>query len=358
MGRKKLKLVVLCATVGAALLGASSAAAWTVTMDANPKLKRTYGWTISKRVDKPALTLKAGESANVTYSVTVTPGAPVDSDWSVSGTMEMTEDPAIEVGSVVFRVIPAAANTPEILASHSCMPSTFPVDLGVAGLTCTYSASLPDASARRAWMRATTTDVPPGFRNVLTPFDFSAAEVELVDESVTVTDSMAGVLGTANAAGGAKTFTYTRKIGPFTTSQCGMKKVDNVASIRASDSGATASASASVNVTVTCAPPPCKDKGKDKKDKKHGWYGGDKSDKGGYDDECEDDEDDCRDHKGKDKDDDRDGKSSKGKGYGGHDDDDCRDDDRDDHDHDHDRDDDDKCRGDHKYRDGKGNGWR
>jgi hypothetical protein len=74
---------------------------------------------------------------------------------------------------------------------------------------------------------------------------------------------------------------------------------------------------------------------------------------------CDGKDDDCRDkhHKGKDRDDDK--GWSYGKSKGGHDDDDCRDDDRDDHDHDHDRDhDDDKCRGDHKYRDGKGGGWR
>ena len=56
-------------------------------------------------------------------------------------------------------------------------------------------------------------------------------------------------------------------------------------------------------------------------------------------------DDDCRDGKGK-----KDGMYSRGGG------DDC-DDDRDD-DHHHDEDDGDKCRGDHKYRDGKGSGWR
>jgi hypothetical protein len=349
MQRKKLKLVVLCATVGTALLAAASASAWTVTLDAQPSLKRTHSWKIEKKASKSSLTLKKGESATVGYSVTVSQvGAPVDSDWSVSGTLEMSEDPDITINSVVFRIEPEL-----IVASQSCMPVTFPVELGIEGLKCTYSAPLPDAGPRTTWMRATRGD--GGFRNARAAIDFSTATVNEVDECVTVTDSMAGALGTVCAADAPKTFTYTRTIGPF--SECGSKTVNNTAVYKGVDSAASGSASASVAVTVTCPPPPpppCKDK----KDK-YGWYGWGK---GGHDDDCrDDDDDDCRD-KGK-KDDDRDGKYGK-YGKGGHDDD-CRDHDRDDddrdhdHDRDHDRDhDDDKCRGDHKYRDGKGGGWR
>jgi hypothetical protein len=394
MGRKKLKLVVLCATVGTALLAASSASAWTVDMNAQPKLDRTHSWKIEKTVSKSSVTLKKGESTTVSYSVTVGPaGAPVDSNWSVSGTMEMNDDANITVNSVVFTIIPAApVNTPAIATTQSCVPVTFPVDLGIIGLTCAYSAALPDAADRRARMFATATedDGTAGVRNAFAPFSFATATVNEVDECVAVTDSMAGALGTVCAADVPKTFTYTRTVGPY--SECGSKTVNNTAMYKGSDSGASGTASASVAVTVTCSPPPpppCKDK-KDKD--KHGWYGWDK---GGHD-ECDDDDDDCRDKGKKDKDDkygksksgygghddddcrdhdddddcrdkgkkdkdDKDGKSGK-HGKDGHDDDDCRDDDRDDHDHDHDdhdRDhDDDKCRGDHKYRDGKGNGWR
>ena len=108
--------------------------------------------------------------------MTVTPTGSVDSDWSVSGIMEMSDDPDITIGSVVFKVIPSAGESyAEILASHSCMPATFPVELGLVGLECAYSAALPDASPRTAWMRAVVAD-PPGSRSVLTPFDFSARD--------------------------------------------------------------------------------------------------------------------------------------------------------------------------------------
>ena len=111
-------LSALVGVVAGAVL-VPSAWAWTVTMTAEPALKRTHSWKIEKSVSQPSVTLATGESKTVTYSVTVGPaGAPVDSDWSVSGTMEMNDDANITVNSVVFKVIPEApVNTPEILAS-------------------------------------------------------------------------------------------------------------------------------------------------------------------------------------------------------------------------------------------------
>jgi hypothetical protein len=137
------------------------------------------------------------------------------------------------------------------------MPMTFPVDLGIQGLECVYSASLPDAADRRARMFATATedDGDTGSRNALVPFGFDTATVNEVDECVDVTDSTAGPLGTVCAADAPKTFTYTTTIGPFGTDQCGEHTVDNTASYRTNDSGATGSASAAVKVTVVCEPP-------------------------------------------------------------------------------------------------------
>jgi hypothetical protein len=246
--RKLTKVLVLCAALGTALFVSSSALAWTVTMDAQPKLKRTYAWKIEKSVSESAVTLNAGETATVTYTVTATPTGSVDSNWSVSGLMEMSEDPDITIGSVIFRILPE-----EILATHSCMPSTFPVELGIEGLKCTYSAALPNANARTAWMRAVVSE-PTGFRNVLKPFTFANATVDEVDETVTVTDTMGGTLGTVNAADGPKTFTYTKTIGPYTAAQCGSTTIANTASFLTGDTGATGSADADVDVLIPCVP--------------------------------------------------------------------------------------------------------
>lgn len=252
-----MKLVALCATVGAALLTASVASAWTVDLTAQPSLKRTHSWKIEKSASTTAVTLKQGESTTVSYSVTVSPAAaPVDGDWAVSGTLEMSENEDITVGSVLFSVLPALVNSPAIAATHSCLPMTFPVDLGLTGLTCAYSAALPDASDRRAHMRAALTrdDGSTGSRTATVPFSFSTATVNEVDECVSVTDSMAGALGTVCAADAPKTFTYTKTIGPFM--ECGSKTVDNTAVYTANDSGTTGSARVSVAVTVTgCEPP-------------------------------------------------------------------------------------------------------
>ena len=256
MRQRKRALFLALATVALAAI-VPSAWAWTVTMTAQPALKRTHSWKIEKSAGVSSLTLKKGQSATVSYSVTVSPAAaPVDSDFSVSGTMEMTEDANITVNSVVFKILPEVANSPEILASHSCTPMAFPVDLGLQGLTCPYNAALPDDAARRGWLRATAVedDGSTGVRNAFAPFDFDTATVNEVDECVDVTDSMAGALGTVCAADAPKTFTYSTTIGPF--SECGSKTVNNTATFKAKDSGTMGSATDSIAVTVTdCEPP-------------------------------------------------------------------------------------------------------
>jgi hypothetical protein len=255
--QRKRALFLALATVALGVI-VPSAWAWTVTMTAEPALKRTHSWKIEKSASVSSLTLKKGQSATVSYSVTVGPnGAPVDSDWSVNGTMEMTDDANITVNSVVFTVIPEApVNTPAIPATHACEPMTFPVDLGIQGLKCTYSATLPDSVDRRARMFATATEDngDSGSRNSLVPFSFDTATVNDIDECVDVTDSMAGALGTVCAADAPKTFTYSTTVGPF--NDCGSKTVNNVASFKTNDSGAVGSASDSIAVTVTdCEPP-------------------------------------------------------------------------------------------------------
>ena len=202
------------------------------------------------------MTLAPGATANVTYTVTATPTGSVDSNWGVSGHITMLEemfpqpDPAPIVNTVNVTVHPD-----EVAAAVACVPSPFPVDLDTNSLNCDYSAPLPDASGpREAHMRPT--QVNGNVRNVKTAFDFSNPTVNLVDESVTVTDTMGGTLGTVNAADGPKTFTYTKTIGPYTAAQCGSKTVDNTATYTTVDSATAGSASAAVAVTVTCPPPP------------------------------------------------------------------------------------------------------
>ena len=252
------RLVALAAFV-VGVVAVPSAWAWTVTMDAQPALKRTHSWKIEKSVSQSSVTLKQGETATVSYSVTVGPaGAPVDSDWSVSGTMEMTDDPNITVNSVVFKVIPEApVNTPEILASHSCMPMTFPVDLGIAGLECVYSAALPNADARRAWMRATAVE-----DDGTTGRQERAAAIHL---RLCSRERGRRVRQRDRLDGGRPRHRLRRRRAEDVhlldddrpvRDECGSNTVNNTASFLTNDTGATGSSSASVNVTVVCEPPP------------------------------------------------------------------------------------------------------
>ena len=238
------RLLALLALAVAAFVAAPAASAWTVTMTAEPKLKRTYDWSIEKTVSESAVVLAPGQTTTVTYSVTVKNTATTDSDWSVGGVMEMSEDPDITIGSVAFKILPE-----EFPATHQCMPVTFPVYLGIEGLKCTYEAPLPDASDRTAWMRAVVS-IPVGGRSVLKPFSFANATVEHVDECVAVTDTMAGNLGTVCAGDAPKTFTYSKTIGGLT--ECGEHTVDNTAVFTTNDRGRTGSAEQSVGVTVLC----------------------------------------------------------------------------------------------------------
>ncbi len=244
MKKRTAVLIALSASLVVALAMVPSALGWSVTMTAQPSLTRTWDWTIEKSVSTSSVTVAPGETATVTYSVTVTPTGYTDSNWAVSGNVHMSEDPNIGIASL--RVL---INPDDILASQTCVPNPFPVELGVQGLDCDYSASLPDASGPRdAWMRAVSTE--GNFRNVHTAFDFSTATINEVDECVDVTDSLAGALGTVCAADGAHTFTYQGTIGPYR--ECGPRTVDNTATFVTKDTGATDSSSETVNVDVPC----------------------------------------------------------------------------------------------------------
>ena len=76
---------VALAAIAIGLVAVPAASAWTVTLTAKPHLKRTYSWQIEKSVDQPAVTLKAGETADVTYTVEAFLIGSVDSDWGVTG---------------------------------------------------------------------------------------------------------------------------------------------------------------------------------------------------------------------------------------------------------------------------------
>jgi hypothetical protein len=114
-----------------------------VTKTAQTSFKRTYTWTISKTADPACLTIQSG-TETVDYDIKLE-ATFIDSNWKVTGTITIYNPAPIDavitgVTDVVSLNIPATINLG---------PVTFPYTLGAGQtLTLTYSADLPDASAR------------------------------------------------------------------------------------------------------------------------------------------------------------------------------------------------------------------
>jgi hypothetical protein len=229
-----------------------------VTKTAATSLTRTWDWTINKSADPTALTLSAGQTHVVNYTVTVNAPKYTDSKWKVSGNISV-KNPA-PVGAMINNLSDIVSS--DIAASVNCSV-TFPYKLEAgATLNCTYTADLPDANARTNTATATIqnyntaadgTKSESGTTNYsgTANVDFSSAAITKVDECADVTDKFmdnaAVVLGTVCAADAPKTFAYSYTVGPFTTS--GIYPVRNVATLT-TGSGNTQTGSSTVTVTV------------------------------------------------------------------------------------------------------------
>jgi hypothetical protein len=229
-----------------------------VTKSVNTSLTRTYNWTIDKSADQSSLTLAPNQVFSpVNYSVKVD-ATPTDSDWGVSG--------LITVGA--SGPIPATINkisdvvSDAIQADVTCgveLPYTLDEYMSIE---CSYTAALPDAANRTNTATATLQNysydsemnaTPSGttdFSSVAEPVNFAGATVNKVDESIDVSDTYTGSLGTVTSGVDTipKTFTYSRTVGPYTAS--GDYTVDNTASFVTNDTEATGSDSWTVNVNV------------------------------------------------------------------------------------------------------------
>ncbi len=221
-------------------------------------LDRKFHWSIAKSVDKSSSTLQIGEAFSAFYVVGVD-ATSTDSNWSATGTISIVNSSTVpasllSVSDVVSVGINATVTCPIAL------PGTLPAS---STLVCEYAVSLPDASTRLNTAMATiqnysydpslaaTTTVTSGFIGTST-LDFASSTINLIDESITVSDSMQGALGVVTAGVDAlpKFFVYSRSIGPY--SVCGNYEVLNVASFVTNDTAATGTASQDVIVDVPC----------------------------------------------------------------------------------------------------------
>ena len=135
-------LVAPAAGIVAALATTPSAFGWTVDMTAQTSLKRTYQWKIEKSVTPTSVTLNAGETATVAYSVTSNTGS-TDSDWAVGGNVTFSMTRASRSAASRCSTPPGSNVLQNPGTVTSCSPSPFPVTL-VSGLVCGYLIGLPE----------------------------------------------------------------------------------------------------------------------------------------------------------------------------------------------------------------------
>jgi hypothetical protein len=219
----------------------------TVIKTATPTFTRTYGWGITKAVDK-TIVRQVGGSATFNYTVTASQTGVTDSAWAVTGTITVSNPndwqavPLLSVSDslssgescdVTIDLSPIAANGTRA-GTYSCPPLASGAS-GVNTVTVGWdavAASTPSGSATNTADYAFTTPTTK------------------VNETINVTDSYAGALGTVTANDSApfasQAFTYSRTV-PVPANTC--QDYPNTATIV--ETGATASQSVRVCGAVT-----------------------------------------------------------------------------------------------------------
>jgi hypothetical protein len=224
-----------------------------VTKTAATYYERAYRWSIDKSATDSAFSLAPGQSKTVNYSVVVTNTGADDRDFSVSGTITITNQKDVDATITSVTDVTDFGPADQIVCA-------LPVTLHHVGdtLTCTYTQALTGTSFGTTYTnnaRAFVTDPQGGsdleFSGSATfSFDGSAPNSE-VDKCVPVTDTFAGALGTVCVGDSPKTFSYGRTFGPGHIGDCGKTyNYPNTATLGGAE--ATGSDSWGVNVTYVC----------------------------------------------------------------------------------------------------------
>ena len=206
-------------------------------------------WEIAKTGEDAALLLTADSSAEVSYTVTVTPttttaiaGMLVEGPVFVNNPTPYS--PEIEAVTVMVGEVAATVTCPVSLP-HTLAPFSI--------LTCSFEANLPDTADREIYVDVVSDGTVAVDRSLETvSITDHTASVDVVDECVTVYDDHVdgSVLGTVCAGDGAATFTYTNWVGPFGV--CGPFEVVNTAWFEGADTTTGDSASWTVGGEVPC----------------------------------------------------------------------------------------------------------
>jgi hypothetical protein len=233
--------------------GCQGAQDLTVSKTATPSFDRSYSWNITKDVDKTHADVTPGSTATFNYTVGVSHGSAVDSNFAVTGTIEVDNPNSFAVSGVNVTDttnvggtctvtggtnITVAAGGSTVL-NYSC---TFASNAG-AGIN-TATANWPDIGSPHTSATGTAA------------FDFGTVSPNLIDNCVSVSDPIdpnsphsycVGDTGDPNFS-----FTYSRTVSAPSLGTC--VDYDNTATFTTNTTGTTGSASKTVTVCAFNAP--------------------------------------------------------------------------------------------------------
>jgi hypothetical protein len=219
------------------------------TKDVTPSFTRTYGWTIGKDVDKTYVTQAGGTNATFHYTVTVTRAVKTDDTFALTGTIYVVNDPS--AGTAHGVSVTDNPTFDQVGPTANCSVSG-PVNADIAPgveIDYPYSCSLTGANASTSGVNGAvinwTNDDSSAGSTAAVPaaFDFSTASPALVDDCVTVTDTVGGTLNGGNPVCASGDLTYDNTV---TVPSGTCLTVDNTATFTTDTTGTAISASKSV----------------------------------------------------------------------------------------------------------------
>lgn len=212
---------------------------------------RIWDWDVTKTADATTLTLPFWQSGTINYQVTVT-GSPVDSDLTINGTLTVN-NPNPNAAMTVQLAGDVNGAAASFTSGGTCTISNGSVTVPAGGTaTCTFTAPLGDDFPQAGTAAVSTTVTIGGvpFANTLNVTIGDPSSI--LDDQITVNDSLVGNLGTvsagAEASTASKTFNYPLTVGPYPAGT--HQVIDNVAAYVTNDTGTEGSDDWTVDVRV------------------------------------------------------------------------------------------------------------
>ena len=206
----------------------------TVTKTAIPSFTRTFGWEVEKSVDQPSRRIPAGGNATFNYTVDVTKGPAVDSDWAIAGAITVSNSNGFDVNADLADTAPGGNCSLE--QTSVTVPANDSVSVGYS---CTFTDGASGQNTATASWDSAAYSTPTGSASGTAGYVFETP-TNRVNDSVDVFDN-GNLLG---ATDHSTQFTYAKSF-PGIAGTC--TSYDNTATVR---SNATLLASDTVTVEV------------------------------------------------------------------------------------------------------------